>query len=114
MSPEGELIFGDAMRLEGKTNPFKKHLLFAAMPVMANIITVIPNINLKELVAELDDFPLLHTLKLSAGNSLLPNCNGLLIRAMADSASSLKAYTQHALNCVRRISGQLSLPEIPK
>ncbi len=114
MSSEGELLFCDAMRLEGKLNTFKNHLLFAKMPVMANIITVIPSINLKELVADIDSFPLLHALKLTAGNSLLPNCNGLLIRAIADSVSSLKDYTQYVLNCVRRISGQTSLPEIPK
>lgn len=114
MSSEGELLFCDAMRLQGKLNTFKNHLLFAAMPVMANIITVLPSINLKELVADIDSFPLLHALKLTAGNSLLPNCNGLLIRVIADSVSSLKAYIQYALNCVRRISGQTSLPEIPK
>lgn len=114
MSPEGDLIFCDAMRLEGKLNQFKNHFLFATMPVMLNIITVIPSINLKELIADLDSFVLLYALKLTAGNSILPNCNGLLIRAVSDSVTSLKAYTQHALNCVRRISCQTSLPEIPK
>lgn len=113
VSPEGELIFGDAMRLAGKSNRFKHDPLFAALPIIANIVMVLPDISLKALVA-LDQFSPPEPLQFTAAHSFLPNCNGLLIRAMANNVNVLKAYTQHTLNCTRQISAQSPLPVIPK
>lgn len=113
-SPTGELLFADAMRLEGKLNPFKENRLFSSLPALGNIFIILPNTELKRLSAELEDLKATDCLKIITGSSPLPHCNGLLVRAMASSASALKAYVQYALNCVRRVSGQPPLPNIPK
>ena len=106
----GELLFADAMRLEGKTNLFKDTDFLAALPAIANLIIVLPQIDLERLSTELEKAEP----NLRVGNSFLPRCNGLLVRAIADSTSTLKAYIRYTLNCVRRASGQPDLPEIPK
>lgn len=107
-----ELLFADAMRLEGKTNPFKDTSLIAALPAIANLIIVLPQIDLESLSAELAKAEAQPNLRV--GTSLLPRCNGLLVRAIAQSTSTLKNYIRSTLNCVRHISGQPKLPEIPK
>lgn len=113
-SPTGELLCVDAMRLEGKLNPFKENNFFSSLPVICNIFIVLPGTELKLLTAELEDLEAANRLQISAGSSLLPHCNGLFVRAMASSAYALKAYVQYTLNCVRRASGQPPLPHIPK
>ena len=110
---KGELLFADAMRLEGKTNPFKDTVFLAALPAIANLIIVLPEIDLEPLSAALESQAEAQP-NLRVGNSFLPRCNGLLVRAIADSTSTLKAYIRYTLNCVRRLSGQPQLPEIPK
>lgn len=112
-SPTGELLFADAMRLEGKLNRFKEHGFFSSLPAIANIFIVLPDTDLKQLTIELEDLNAADCLEMSVGSSFLPNCNGLLVRAMA-SSTHVKTYVQYALNCVRRVSGQPPLPEIPK
>jgi len=91
------ILFADAMRLEGKLNPFKENSFFSSLPVICNIFIVLPDTNMKRLSAELEDCGCWGMI---AGSSLLPHCNGLLVRAMAGSAYSLKTYIQYALNCV--------------
>ncbi len=113
-SSTGKLLFADAMRLEGKLNQFRDSSAFSSLPVLGNIFIVLPDIDLKLLLLELDDLKAADCLEMIAGSSLLPHCNGLLVRAMANSANALKSYVRYALNCVRRVSGQSSLPEIPK
>lgn len=114
LSPAGELIFADAMHLEGNLNRFKQQPLFSALPVMATMVTVVPKLNLETLSTELEQFPVEDSSKLITGYSRLPNCNGLLIRGLSDNANTLKTFTQYALNCVRTIGGQSPLPPIPK
>ena len=113
-SPTGELLFADAMRLEGKLNQFKENSHFSSLPALGNIFIVLPNIDLKLLSIELEDLNAANCLEMIAGSSFLPGCNGLFVRAMANSVSVLKTYIRYALDCVRRVSGQPSLPEIPK
>jgi urease accessory protein len=113
-SPAGELIFADAMHLEGNQNRFKQHPLFSALPVLAMIVAVVPKLNLEALSAVLDQFSVEDPSKLVTGYSRLPNCNGLLIRGISDNANTLKTYIQYALNAVRTIGGQSRLPHIPK
>lgn len=114
LSSTGELIFADAMYLEGNLNRFKQDPLFSALPVMATIVTVLPQLNLETVIAALDHFPVEDPAQLITGYSRLPNCNGLLIRGMADNANTLKTFNQYALNAVRTIGGQSPLPHIPK
>lgn len=107
----GKLLFADAMRLEG-LNRFKESRIFS-MPAMANIFIVLPETNLKQLTAKLD-LTAVNSQTIVAGSSSLPNCNGLIIRAMADSANVLKSYIRDTLNYVRQVTDQPTLPEIPK
>jgi len=75
---------------------------------------VLPDIDLKPLIIKLEDLKAADRLEIIAGSSLLPHCNGLVVRAMANSTNALKTYIRYALNCVRQVSGQPFLPEIPK
>jgi len=50
---------------------------------------------MKRLSAELEDLEAADCWEMIAGSSL-PHCNGLLVRAMAGSAYSLKTYVQYA------------------
>jgi urease accessory protein len=111
-TPDGELVFADAMHLSGQQNRFADSPLFATMPILANLMVILPDSNLPSLSAALADFPA--NAECSIATSRLPNCNGLLIRAMARSVPILKNYIQHTLTTVRTLSHQSTLPEIPK
>ncbi|MBD2018990.1 urease accessory protein UreD [Leptolyngbya sp. FACHB-36] len=108
------LLFADTTRLEGKLNPFRHSSVFSPLPAIATVIAVQPTVDLQRLSAELDTFTATDEQPIMAASSQLPNCNGLLIRAAAANASSLKTYIRFALNCVRRSRGEPNLPEIPK
>jgi urease accessory protein len=109
----GELIFADTMRLIGQVNPFFKSPVFATLPILANIVLVSPDIDLHHLRAVLAANTTNQT-GITAASSCLPNCNGLLIRAMAENTSLLKTYIHSTLNWVRQMSQQPNLPNIPK
>ncbi|MGB7413400.1 MAG: urease accessory protein UreD [Thermosynechococcaceae cyanobacterium] len=113
-APDGTLLFCDAMLLEGQTNPFKDQPLFCSLPVIGNIVAVLPEIDLAQLTTLLSAFQLTEHQQLQASYSTLPNCNGLLIRAIADSISTLKAYIHFVLNHIRQLTQQSPLPEVPK
>ncbi|MEL6384281.1 MAG: urease accessory protein UreD [Cyanobacteria bacterium J06626_18] len=113
-SLDGDLIFGDAMRLEGHTNPFKDSLFFAKFPIIANIVLVLPGVDLASLIHTLEASTPIDSSKLLSGCSALPNCNGLLVRLMSTEVDSIKEYSQSILNCVRQATEQPSLPHIPK
>jgi urease accessory protein len=112
-TPDGKLVFADAMRLSGQGDRVAIHPLFAPLPILASMIVVLPDIDLQPLCQALADFakPIP---QLRLASSRLPNCNGLLVRAMAESVSTLKATVHHALNMMRCVSNQPPLPEIPK
>lgn len=113
-APDGTLLFTDAMVLTGQANPFKDQPLFSSLPAIANLITVLPEVDLTQLTARLSTFQTAPQHCLQAGHSTLPNCNGLLIRAIADSASTLKAYTHFVLAHIRQLTQQPPLPQVPK
>lgn len=113
-APDGTLLFCDAMVLTGQGNPFKQEPLFCALPAMGNVVTVLPGVDLDELTALLSTFEVGESQPLQASYSRLPNCNGLLIRAIAESTSNLKAYINFALRQVRQLTHQPPLPEVPK
>ncbi len=113
-APDGTLLFSDAMLLTGQGNPFTHQSLFCSLPVMANVVTVLPEIDLAKLMALLSTFQLVNPQQLQASYSTLPNCNGLLIRATADNTSNLKTYIHFVLNQIRQLTHQPLLPEVPK
>lgn len=107
------LLFADTQHLLGKGNRFRNNKLFAAFPVLANVIVVLPMVDLPSLISALE-LTVQTKQSIAVASSPLPNCNGLLIRAMAETTSSLKRYIRDALNCVRQFTQQPTLPEIPK
>lgn len=107
-----DLLCADTQRLLGKQNPFRDDKLFAALPVLANLIVILPMVDLSSLMTELTAIG--QRQAIVAASSPLPNCNGLLIRVMAETTSSLKHYIRDALNSVRQLTQQPPLPDIPK
>lgn len=91
-STTGERWFTDAMYLEGRFNVFKENALFTSLPILGNVIIILPQTNL-ELLSEslegLDD--------VRVASSILPQGNGLLVRAMARGTHGLKKFLQYAL-----------------
>ncbi|WP_181357325.1 urease accessory protein UreD [Stenomitos frigidus] len=112
-TPDGSLVFADAMQLSGHGDRVTVHPLFAPLPILASVIIVLPGIDLQPLQQTLAAFA--KTIpKLMLASSRLPNCNGLLVRAMAENVSTVKLAVHCALNSMRRVSDQPPLPEIPK
>jgi urease accessory protein len=106
----GELWFTDAMRLDGKGNPFTQTNLFACSPVLGNVIVVLPENNLELLSKNVEDLEAANCSGLTVASSILPRNKGLLIRAMASGTHELKKFLKNALNCVRRSIDQPLLP----
>ena len=107
----GKLWFKDATHLEGKHNPWNHSGLFAAQPILANIILVQPQVDLKLLSQKLENWT---SENLTVATSALPENKGLVIRAMANKTAPIKKYLNYALNCMRGMSNLASLPYIPK
>lgn len=114
-SPDGHLLMGEAMRLEGQGNPFPTSPLFASLPIIATAIAIYPDVDLQKLTAECDRllYPA-DPATFTAGYTVLPNCNGVMIRAMGDRISRIQTQFAALLGAFRHLSGQPSLPEIPK
>ncbi|WP_019507140.1 urease accessory protein UreD [Pleurocapsa sp. PCC 7319] len=111
---KGTLLFTDAMRLMGKENPFKNNKLFAPLPIMGSAIAVLPNIDLNLLTTHIENIELANCPNIEVATTILPSGNGVLIRALANKTTELKKYFRYALNCIRAITNQSSLPHIPK
>ena len=113
-TPDGQLCFADNQRLTGQTNRLSPFI--ADLPIMGNFILVVPGVSLSELTQAIQANEKILELssELRVGQSLLPNCNGVLVRAIATQVSILKTYQRHVLNCVRQLTNQPSLPDIPK
>lgn len=112
-TPEGKILLKDVMRLQGQGNPLIKQAILSELPIMASMMTVVPDIELKALIQQLQTFPK-GDRAMYAGHSVLPQENGLLIRAIADRTSTLKGYIRFCLNQIRQLTHQPELPEIPK
>jgi len=76
-----EVCFRDTIHLGGKHNLFKYRDLFAAKPVLANLIVVQPHTDLELLSQKLENLEAANCPDLLLGNSVLPNNKGLLVRA---------------------------------
>ena len=110
----GELYVTDAMYLEGKLNPFTESSLFAAKPILASLIVIVPEVDLKLLSQQLEDVETANCADTIVASSILPHNKSLLVRALGDSTRILKKYLEYALNCVRILRDRSSLPYIPK
>ena len=110
----GRLLFADATRLMGKQNKFKHHQLFASLPIMGSAIAVFPELQLDLLIDQLLAISPSNSHNLETAISILPNTNGILIRALSDKTSRLKLYFTQAINCIRAMTNQADLPYIPK
>lgn len=113
-TPSGKLIFADTMRLEGKSNPFSHSKIFSSLPIIANLMLVLPEVELKKLSSELENFISPGESAIACASSPLPNCNGLIFRVVAENTGTIKTYIQYIMNCVRKLRNRPPLPEIPK
>ena len=111
---QNNLLFTDASRLLGQVNKFKSSKLFTALPIMGNAIAVLPDIDLQLLIAQLEDSSFTNSQTMEMAVTILPNCNGILIRALATKTLTLKNYFNYALNCIRAMTKQSPLPYIAK
>ncbi|MGB3534658.1 MAG: urease accessory protein UreD [Microcoleaceae cyanobacterium] len=110
----GKLLFTDAMHLQGKSNLFKDHKLFAPLPIMGNAIAVYPDLNLELLSKELEVIQVTNFPNIMISTSILPSDCGLLIRAFANKTIQLKEYFKLALEHIRNLVNQPALPYIAK
>lgn len=110
----GELLFSDAIRLEGRSNLFKDNHLFVPLPIMGNAIAVYPDLDLKLLSKELEEIQITNFPNLMVATSILPRDCGLIIRAFANKTVQLKQYFKLVLEHIRNVVNQPALPYIPK
>ncbi|MEA5463785.1 urease accessory protein UreD [Leptothoe sp. PORK10 BA2] len=115
-TPDGLLCFADNQLLwgqsAGQSNRFRHSPFLAELPIMGNFVVVVPGVVLTQLTQVLQTYELSPGLRV--GHSTLPGCNGILVRAIATQVSLIKQYQHHLLNCVRQLTGQPPLPDIPK
>lgn len=111
---KGKVLFIDGMRLAGKENPFKNSKMFTSLPIMGNVIAILPNTDLDLLTAKLENIKLANCKNIEVATTLLPNTNGILIRALAGKTIEIKKYFTYALNAIRKMTNQSPLPHIPK
>ncbi len=109
-----KILFTDAMGLIGKQNKFKNNKLFTSLPIMGNAITVLPNTDLQSLTRQLENVALADCQNIEVATTILPSNNGILIRALSNKTIQLKKYFTYALNCIRTVTNQSSLPYIAK
>lgn len=110
----GELLFTDAMQLEGKSNIFQDNKLFTPLPIMGSAIAIYPDLNLKLLRQELEIIQVNNCPDIMMGISILPSDRGLLIRAFAKKTREIKQYFYFALKFIRNLTNQPELPYVRK
>lgn len=112
-SPEGTLLFVDRLKLLGQSNPFRDHAFLTDYPILGSFLIIAPEIELDPLFQSIEaiDTP---SNALQFGSSPLPNCHGLIVKAMATQTSVLKSFQNHLLSTLRQRFNQSALPEIPK
>ena len=108
------LLFTDAIHLEGKLNPFKDSHLFSPLSIMGNAIALYPDLDLKLLSKELENIQVNNYPDLIVATSILPGDRGLLIRAFANKTIHLKQYFYLALKFIRNLSDRFDLPYVRK
>ena len=111
---DDKLLFIDAMRLAGKQNQFRYDKLFVSAPIIGQAIAILPNVDLALLTTNLNSIKSAMIDNLEVATTTLPSNNGILIRALGTKTIAIKQYFTYALNCIRAITNQASLPRIPK
>ncbi|MFP4134409.1 MAG: urease accessory protein UreD [Halothece sp.] len=112
---QGNCLFQDSGQLFGKTNPLRESSLLMSFPIMGTLYLVPPSaIALSELQAKLQALVKEYGKDLKVGVSKLPNCEGLLVRILANHASDNAHYMKQAVSLFRSFLSLPTLPEIPK
>ena len=109
---QGKILFVNASKLLGKSNPFKGNKLFAPMPILGNAIAIIPQIEPKFLIDQLESSLMVSNIE--AAITILPAENGIAIRALSNKTNHLKQYFTSVLQYIRQITQEADLPYIPK
>ncbi|MEL6354462.1 MAG: urease accessory protein UreD [Cyanobacteria bacterium J06627_28] len=112
-APEGTLRFVDRLKLPGKSNPFRDHAFLTDYPILGSFIIIAPEIDLASIFQAIKAIDISRN-TLQFGSSPLPNCHGLIVRAMATQTRVLKSFQTHLLSTLRQQLSQPLLPEIPK
>ncbi|BAZ46857.1 urease accessory protein UreD [Chondrocystis sp. NIES-4102] len=108
-----QLLFKEAMCLEGKNNPYKNQKLFSSLPIIGNAIAILPNTEINLLINKINtNYNSEQGLQIAT--TILPYDNGLAIRALADKTIKLKKLFNNILNQIRIDNQQQPLPYIPK
>ncbi len=111
---EAQILFTDAINLLGKGNQFKHNKLFISLPIIGNAIAILPDTDLTLLIPKLEDIKSADSKNIEVAVTILPSNNGILIRALSQKTIELKKYFTSALNCIRAITNQSSVPYIAK
>lgn len=111
---EAQILFTDAIKLLGKQNQFKHNKLFTSLPIIGNAIAILPDTDLTLLIPKLEGIKSVDGKNIEVAVTILPSNNGILIRALSQKTIELKKYFTSALNCIRAITNQSSVPYIAK
>ena len=111
-SPQGDIWFADAMKLQGHSHPIANDALFASGPVLGTLVLVLPEAiatlqNLTNLGQSIDA---LSSDSLELVSSVLPQTRGLFIRAVGQTTREMQASFKAATNAMRRLRGEALLP----
>ncbi len=117
-SPEGQVWFTEAMKLQGKGNSFVKSELFASGLVMGTLLLVLPESvatsdALNKLSTEIESFAAARGSangQVDLASSILPGGRGLFVRAIASATRDIQACFREAVNSVRTVRRQVTLP----
>lgn len=111
-SQAGTLWFTEAMRLRGQKNLFAQNELFASGQVIGTLLLVLPReIATKQALTDLsqsvdglshDDFEIV--------SSVLPQENGLFVRAVGSTTREMQRSFRAAVNATRILRGEALLP----
>ena len=119
-SPDGNILFVEAMKLLGKENRFWQNDLFASEFVIGTLILILPvEIATKDSLAllsrQIEALSLekvsveLACSVLSGGRGLLKE-RGIFVRAIGSTSRDLQSCFSSAVNCVRELRQQFPLP----
>lgn len=101
------------LKLSGRSNRFRENGFLTDFPILGNFILIAPELDLDRLSESIHAIATPNEM-LQIGSSPLPNCHGLLVKAMATQTSILKHFQQHVIGTTRQLLNQPQLPKIPK
>ncbi|MEL6938381.1 MAG: urease accessory protein UreD [Cyanobacteria bacterium J06598_1] len=111
-SPSGAVAFVETMKLLGKGNRFLQRSLFASGPVMGTLILGLPDAiaTPETLKALSEDVDRLSADSIEIASSVLPQGNGLFVRAIAQKTQAMQGAFKAIATLTRKLRNQAPLP----